>query len=187
MIRVMAQDPTPADIRRLLAATLKNVRDLEFDARLLYDAGRFARAVSLAVLCVEEFAKALALSGGLAVAQKGGEVPWSAMLRELSRHHVKLSSHIVAIRAITKDHAPESLNRLNAIFESLGGDDKSAKAFNQVKLRGLYADFDDGVVSCPMTATIPIRAAGFLQIAGGIIGIIDSANWDVAGAGPAEK
>lgn len=54
---------TPAETAEGIRVALENMADLIADAGLLFEAGRYARSISLAVLAIEEFGKVAILRG----------------------------------------------------------------------------------------------------------------------------
>jgi AbiV family abortive infection protein len=133
-----------ADRPELLAcatAAAENGQDLLDDAEFLYDAGRRARAYSLAVLAVEEFGKTLNL---LALAAMPKNLMAQAPVRRMLEWHqlkqiegllmavVPLSEPGLAVRL-----AAMSLTKLTKILDAM---DAFAQDADRLKLRGLYVD-----------------------------------------------
>jgi AbiV family abortive infection protein len=112
--------PSATQLRQLAAAAEGNAADLAADARLLLEAGRFARAHALATLALEELGKRTLCNEVLAgkLDERGFRKAWSNHLAKLDRSHVE---------AILSANSEE---RIFAWYE----DDAT------MKMRGLYVD-----------------------------------------------
>jgi AbiV family abortive infection protein len=140
--------PSPAQLRRLAAASEDNAVSLAADARLLLDAGRFPRAHALATLALEELGKRTVCLELLA-----GELTEREFREAWRSHLVKLErSHIEAILSST------TIERVFAWYE------RDA----DMKMRGLYVDVNpsdpDGAPLLPSDVD-PETARGIVETA----------------------
>lgn len=87
-------DWTPEQIADAMNATRRNGRALVEEARILFDAGRYARAAALAVLAVEEAGKVDVLRC-LVMARDTKER--SSFARELTNHRAKNAHWIIGV------------------------------------------------------------------------------------------
>jgi hypothetical protein len=130
--------PSANQLRLLAAAAEGNAADLAADARLLLEAGRYARAHALATLALEELGKRTlcleALAGKLD--ENGFRKAWSSHLDKLE------SSYLEAIL--------------------------SANSAQRLKMRGLYVDANpidaDGAPLTPSDVA-PLAAQGIVETA----------------------
>jgi AbiV family abortive infection protein len=140
--------PSANQLRLLAAAAEGNAADLAADARLLLEAGRYARAHALATLALEELGKRTlcleALAGKLD--ENGFRKAWSSHLDKLE------SSYLEAILSAN------SAQRLSAWYK----DDAA------LKMRGLYVDANpidaDGAPLTPSDVA-PLAAQGIVETA----------------------
>ncbi len=127
------------------AATAENALDLLEDAQLLTDAGRHARAYSLAVLAVEEFGKAISM---VALAAMPANVRAQAPVgRMLEWHQLKLvGGTLMAVLGFGPPGAAAKLAAMpiTQLEQILDTTDAFADDADRLKLRGLYVDMDRG-------------------------------------------
>src|SRR5258707_5432234 len=127
------------------AATAENALDLVEDAQLLTDAGRHARAYSLAVLAVEEFGKAISM---VALAAMPANVRAQAPVgRMLEWHQLKLvGGTLMAVPGFGPPGAAAKLAAMpiTQLEQILDTTDAFADDADRLKLRGLYVDMDRG-------------------------------------------
>jgi AbiV family abortive infection protein len=138
---------------RYAADVAENARGLLADAELLLEAGRCARAYSLALLAAEEWAKAYAV---LTLSFMTAEMRARVSLREfLEWHRLKLACAFL-MRAVDAAR-PGVAGRIAAmpdLASVLGAAGQQAEDANAAKQRGLYADLlADGTVSLPSAVT----------------------------------
>jgi AbiV family abortive infection protein len=122
-------------------AAAENAHDLLADAELLSDAGRYARAYSLAVLAVEEFGKAVNLLGLAAMPENlKARAP---VRRMLEWHQLKqIGGMLMAVAPLSEPGtavrlAAMSLSKLTQILDAM---DEFVQDADRLKLRGLYVD-----------------------------------------------
>jgi AbiV family abortive infection protein len=131
-----------------------NARSLLDDAELLYQAGRWARACSLAALAVEEVGKAESLA---ALAMLRENLRAQAPLRRmLEWHELKLvGGLLIAAVPVGKSTLLDSLAAMPAseVTEALITAQAFAEDEGRLKQRGLYVDIDRGGVSLPSDVT----------------------------------
>ena len=140
----MQAAPTPVLLRGITAAA-RNAQDLLYDAQVLAEAGRGARAYSLAALAVEEAGKA----GGLAILTVMPEAlrARAPVGRMLEWHQLKQVQGLFIARVPFRmpDVAPW-LAALPAgeLAQVLSGLDAPADEADRLKRRGLYVDVGRG-------------------------------------------
>jgi AbiV family abortive infection protein len=126
-----------------VAAAAENAQSLLDDAELLAEAGRHARAYSLAVQAVEEFGKAIGL---LTLAAMPANVRAQAPVgRMLEWHQLKLVGG--TLMAVLGFGPPGAAVRLAAmpitqLEQILDTTDAFAEDADRLKVRGLYVDMD---------------------------------------------
>ena len=135
------------------ADVAENARGLLADAELLLEAGRWARAYSLALLAAEEWAKAYAV---LTLALMTPEMRARTSVRKfLEWHRLKLAGAFL-IRVLDAAR-PGVVGRVAAMPDLAGvlsAAGQQAENANAAKQRGLYADLlADGTVSLPSAVT----------------------------------
>ncbi len=131
------------ELVRGAVAAARNACDLVEDAELLSDAGRSARAYSLAGLAVEEVGKA----GNLAIlaAMPENVRARAPVGRMLEWHQMKLVSGqlIAAVPLCGPDWAARFVTlRLSEVAEILDDAQAFARDADRLKQRGLYVDVD---------------------------------------------
>ena len=144
----MSTAPDPAFVSRYAQAALRNARDLLDDAGVLIDHERWPRACSLAVLALEEAAKAY-LCGLLPVLppEEAADIfawPFAEMNRG---HEIKLGIAGVVnhmLRYFTG--GPEAPRSLAPALEAL---EAGSREDNELKQRGFYVGYGDGQVLLP--------------------------------------
>jgi len=134
--------PTPPpreDLFRLAAAALANAGDLLADARLLAEAGRFARAHALATLACEELGKEAHCLQAAWVPRRTPQSFWAGF----SNHTQKLW-HTQTLAAVLETDDP--VGPVGQFGQRVRQQSRSA---HERKLRGLYVDYADGAAKLP--------------------------------------
>lgn len=133
-------------------ASFENAEDLLSDARLLYDSGRNARAVSLACMAHEEIAKATVCEALHAARPGYDKYREPAVFWRFWRDHPRKSAfaatgrdtdlptaldRLVAVQAGAGRSAKESIEALNRLHAEAV---ETARDFSDIREFGLYAD-----------------------------------------------
>lgn len=132
------------EIDNAIDALLDNASQLTEEAKVLLDAGRFARAFALAQLAREELSKSMMLQAAGARLVTRVSVCWKKLKRRLRNHtdKLRLESCLHAIQLYGAGHAAESeklLSRISAI----------ANYQNDLKNAALYVGIKEGAMSTP--------------------------------------
>jgi AbiV family abortive infection protein len=132
------QEIPPQDhLLKLAQAALSNAGDLLADARLLFDAGRFARAHALATLACEELGKEQECLRAIWLP------PAPRLFWDTFNNHTRKLGHAQALAVADSGepiHSPHGFNqRVN----------QRSHSAHQRKLRGLYVGYADGEPQLP--------------------------------------
>lgn len=154
----------PLTVRQLSAyrrALIANAASLVDDAQCLADAHRHSRAFALAVLAVEELAKAHR-TVALHVDLKSGVTPdWSILdSRNQRNHSAKLRLALDLFQAVRTPTSGESRKQLKELLLSQPELEEAAKDLHSAKLTALYVDWDaaDSTVVSPRIVSAALAA-----------------------------
>jgi AbiV family abortive infection protein len=138
------QEIPPQDhLLKLAQAALSNAGDLLSDARLLFDAGRFARAHALATLACEELGKEQQCLRAVWLPLRP-KVFWDSFNR-----HTRKLSHAQALAVMDSGEPIHSPGAFNQRVK------QRSHSAHQRKLRGLYVGYADGAPQLPGEITEP--------------------------------
>lgn len=127
--------PSPERLLKVAQAAMVNAGGLLDDARLLLDAGRWARAHALATLALEEFGKSTLCVAALQYSEEQSKKFWS----DFTKHQVKLGYALSIVRTLI---ASVPANVVEAITRVVS----EAESGHNEKLAGLYVDIDSNNV-----------------------------------------
>jgi AbiV family abortive infection protein len=119
--------------------SLKNTQRLLDDAKLLFENKRYASAVSLGVLSLEELGKAILLLNELVQKKDASATVWKKIFRDADAHIKKLKApHKYNKLLGFESEYYSGEQKINTIINSL------SKDFNLRKQRGFYVDWIEG-------------------------------------------
>src|SRR4051812_47269225 len=119
---------TPKQLFEGIQVTLNNSKSLYEDAVLLFEAERYPRAASLAILSIEEVGKAYIL-GMMAISDDNEEL--TKLWKNFTRHTSKNFLGVIINRLLAGDRTIDNL--LTTIKNG-------ADALNYIKQQGFYVD-----------------------------------------------
>jgi len=129
-----------------------NGRSLLDDAQLLLAAKRFPRAVALAILACEEFAKIPMFARAQASLANREPVDWERLAARLQDHREKLG--LLDLFDKMMGPLPTEPVALSELLRSAGREGKFARDLQRLKLEAIYCTFERG---------FPILPAGFID------------------------
>lgn len=123
--------PTPERLLKIAQAAIVNAGGLVDDARLLLEAGRWARAHALATLALEEFGKSTLCVAALQYSEEQSKKFWS----DFTKHQVKLGYALSIVRTLIASVPSDVVEAITRVVSE-------AESGHSEKLAGLYVDFD---------------------------------------------
>lgn len=156
-----------AQLAQVARKAMDNALDLIDDAELLLAAGRFPRALALAILAGEEFGKfmmAQSVVGDL----PGDDTLWREFWRRFTNHTEKAGNATGWAATLADD---QDFRR--AYFENI---EQHVEADQDAKFAGLYVDVRfDGTVVAPSEVIDRELAAGAIEVLARVIRMYDDA------------
>jgi AbiV family abortive infection protein len=140
----------------LVDGTAENARGLLADAEFLLEAGRWARAYSLAHLASEEWAKAYSvLTLSFMSPELRSRIPGKDLRYLLQNHALKaMGAEFVRVLEASRPGVAARLAGMPDLASFLAAATEHAAVANAAKERGLYADLlRDGAISLPADVT----------------------------------
>src|SRR3712207_4707510 len=136
---------------------LNNAQSLSEDATLLFEAGRYPRAASLAILSIEEFGK-IFIVAKMAISEDKETL--AGLWKDFQRHTAKNFPGVIVNRFLAGDRTIDDL--LTNVKDGVGD-------LNDIKKQGLYVDYSGDerwlIPSVVITSSV---ADHYIQLARGL-------------------
>lgn len=147
------------------ALTFKNAEALYNEARLLAQAGHFARATVLHQVSMEECSKIDTLGAAATSILLGHDVEEALLARALRDHKAKNHANAFFARITDEEMAARTRGDWKAASEAFKKfQDKFHAEVNTIKNAGLYVDFRDGQFTAPIDEVDESTATAFQSV-----------------------